>query len=177
MNPEKTTKEVIYKMHKIKSCFNNAVKVHPKRKSDDIIKKNNLLFILKNEGSNIETVGDSHNTKSMSKKISPKANSSIPKQKRICIKYEDLVADSDKNDDENNNNLELALILKKKRKHKNRTNVKRKKLNDVDLNNNKNKEEYQQTLSNCKSMGKIILGEKTESNTFFKKIKRKLFCC
>ena len=177
MNPEKSTKEVCYKMHKIKSQFNNAVKAFPKRKSDDTTHKSNLFLTLKNTGSNVETAGESNNKNSISKNNFPKPNSNMPKQKHICIKYKDLIVDSDKSDEDSDNHLELALILKKQRKFTTKKKVKITKY-DINLNDNKNKEvENKNNLKKCKSMGKVILGEAKEENIFIKKIRKSLFCC
>ena len=176
MNPEKSTKEVIYKMHKIKSQFNNAVKTSPKRKSDDATYKSNLFLALKNTNSNAETTGESNNKISISKKNFPKSSSNMPKQKHICIKFKDLIVDSDKSDEDSDNHLELALILKKQRKFTNKK-VKITKCNDINLNDNKNIEENKNNLKKCKSMGKVILGEEKEENIFIKKIRKTLFCC
>ena len=100
------SKEVIYKKHHINSLFDKAIKINPKRKSDDITTKSKLLLINKTN-SNIETAGDSG-----IKKIHHKSSMAIPRQKKICIKFKDLVVDSVKNED-SENHLELALMIKK----------------------------------------------------------------
>ena len=173
------SKEIIYKMHDIKSCFKNAVKIYPKRKSDDITEKSNVLLFLKNNISNADTAGESDDTKISPKKLMIESRADIPKKKNICIKYKDLVVDSDKSDD-SDSHLELALIIKKKRKYTNNPKIKIAKCDNICLHINKIKEEDINNQLNkriSKSCCKVILGSQNKENIFIKRIKRKLFCC
>lgn len=173
-----TSKDIIYKIKNIQSCFNNPVKICPnKRKSDNIIEKSKLLSLFKKTNSNIETSGSS-NLKNENKVI---CKSGIKKQNNINIKFNDLVAESNKSED-SNNHLELALIIKKKRKstiNKKSKLIGCNELNfDINKDKNENKEEnkkQKKTISN--SISKVILGAQKEENIFFKNIKKKFFCC
>ena len=89
------SKEVIYKKHNVNSLFDKAIKINPKRRSDDITSKANLLLLNKTN-SNKETAVDSGINK-----IHHKSSLAIPKQKKICIKFKDLIVDSVKNEDSN----------------------------------------------------------------------------
>ena len=86
------SKEVIYKKHNVNSLFDKAIKINPKRRSDDITSKANLLLLNKTN-SNKETAGDSGINR-----IHHKSSLAIPKQKKICIKFKDLIVDSVKNE-------------------------------------------------------------------------------
>ena len=163
MKDHKNSKEVIYKKHNINSLFDKAIKINPKRKSDDITTKSNFLLINKTN-SNIETIGDSG-----IKKIHHKSSMAIPKQKKICIKFKDLVVDSVKKED-SENHLELALMIKKGKIPHNNFKKKHSKC-DNGSSNIKN-ENFQKS----KSISKVILGSNEEENITIKKIKKK-FCC
>jgi len=157
------SKEVIYKKHHINSLFDKAIKINPKRKSDDITTKSKLLLINKTN-SNIETAGDSG-----IKKIHHKSSMAIPRQKKICIKFKDLVVDSVKNED-SENHLELALMIKKGKIPHNKS---KKKLVKCDNGNVSIKNEK---IQKSKSINKVILGSNEEKNITIKKTK-KIFCC
>ena len=191
MDPIKNSKEKIYKVNKIQSIFNNAVKINPKRKSDYITNKSNILFLFKKTDSNAETAGDSSNSKDINKKILPKSSLNIPKKKKICIKFKDLVVESNKSDD-SDEHLELALMIKK-RKFTTHKKVKIFECNNIKLDNNKDDKDDKNDKSDkdnndkekinklktkmSHSMNKVILGMQKEENKFIKKIKKKLFCC
>lgn len=163
MKDHKNSKEVIYKMHNINSLFDKAIKINPKRKSDDITSKSNLL--LKNKtNSHTETVGESE-----LKKYHHKSSLAIPKQKKICIKFKDLVVDSVKNES-SDSHLELALMIKKGKLHHNNSKKNISKCDNGSL-NIKN-----ERLKKSKSIDKVILGSNEEENITIKKIK-KFLCC
>ena len=159
------SKEVIYKKHNINFLFDKAIKINPKRKSDDIAAKSNLRLMNK-ANSNAETVEGSR-----IKKSHHKSSMAIPKQTKICIKFKDLVANSVKSED-SDNHLELALMIKRgKIKHHNNSKKKNSKYD------NKNFSSKIEKLQKSKSINKIILGINEKEN-FIKKIKKKLkFCC
>ena len=157
------SKEVIYKKHNVNFLFDKAIKINPKRKSDDITTKSKLLLINKTN-SNIETVGDSR-----IKKLHHKSSMAIPRQKKICIKFKDLVVDSVKNED-SENHLELALMIKKGKIPHNKS---KKKFVKCDNGNFSIKNEK---IQKSKSINKVILGNNEEENITIKKIK-KIFCC
>ena len=163
MKNHTNSKEVIYKKHNINSLFDKAIKINPKRKSDDISAKSKLLLMNKTN-SNTETVGDSG-----IKKIYHKSSMAIPKQKKIYIKFKDLVVDSEKNED-SKNHLELALIIKKGKIHHNNSKKKYTKCNNGSLFIKNEK------VQKSKSITKVILGSNDEENITIKKIK-KIFCC
>ena len=163
MKDHKNSKEVIYKKHNANFIFDKAIKINPKRKSDDITIKSNLLLMNKTN-SNIETIGDSG-----IKKIHHKSSMEIPKQKKICIKFKDLVVDTVKNED-SENHLELALMIKKGKIPHNNSKKKHSKC-DNGISNIKNK-----NFQKSKSISKVILGSNDEENVTIKKIKKK-FCC
>ena len=187
MRQIKPSNEVLYNIKSIKSCFNifnNAVKITPKRKSDDITEKKQLL--LKNTNSNKETAVDSTNSKKNGVKQFPKTSAENSKQKRIYIRCQDLIVESKKSED-SDNHLELALLIKKKQfpTHKK---VRIFECNNINLDNNKdedkdkNKDREKEIINNSKlkksqSMNKVILGTQKDENKFFKTIKKKLFCC
>ena len=56
-------------MHNIISTSNNEMKFNPKRKSDDIIEKSNLLLLHKKTDSYADTSGESDKKKISKKKI------------------------------------------------------------------------------------------------------------
>jgi hypothetical protein len=163
MKDHKNSKEVIYKKHNVNSLFDKAIKINPKRKSDDITTKSKLLLMAKTN-SNMETAGDSE-----IKKFYHKSSMAIPKQKKICIKFKDLVIDSVKNED-SNSHLELALMIKKGKIHRNKF---KKKYSKCDNGNPSIKIEQ---LQKSKSISKVILGSNEKENITIKKIK-KIFCC
>ena len=158
------SKEVIYKKHNVNSLFDKAIKINPKRKSDDITAKSNLLLLNKTNSNNKETVGDSGINK-----IYHKSSMAIPKQKKICIKFKDLIVDSVKNED-SNCHLELALMIKKGKLSHNNS---KKKYSKCDNGNFTIKNEK---LQKSKSISKVILGSNEKENITIKKIK-KTFCC
>ena len=195
MEQIKSSKEILYNVKNIKSCFNifnNAVKFSPKRKSDDIIEKQNFLSFLKNTNSNKETAVDSTNSKNMNVKQLPKKSAEIPKKKRIYIKFQDLLVESNKSED-SDSHLELALLIKKKKfpTHKkvrifechninidNNKDEDKNKNKDKDKDKDKDKEIVNDSkLKKSLSMNKVILGVQNKENKFIKTIKRKLFCC
>ena len=165
MLPSKNSKETIYSIHKIQSFFNTEKKIYPKRKSDDITQ--NDKFCLFKVNSNAETT-DTNNRFSLNNQ----------KEKKICIKFKDLVAEEESNNNiSDDNNLELALIIKKRR-NTNKLKKVDKCNNKISLENDKAKEDLNnKQLKLCKSMGKVIIGTKDEQNTFINKIKRKILCC
>ena len=185
MEQIKSSKEIIYNVKNIKSCFNifnNAVKFSPKRKSDDIIEKQNFLSFLKNTNSNKETAVDSTNSKNMNVKQLPKKSAEIPKKKRIYIKFQDLLVESNKSED-SDSHLELALLIKKK-KFPTHKKVRIFECHNINLDNNKDEDKNKDNeiinnskLKKSQSMNKVILGIQSKENKFIKAIKRKLFCC
>ena len=162
MKDKRDSKEVIYKKHNVNSLFDKAIKINPKRKSDDITSKTNLLLLNKTN-SNKETAVDSGINK-----IHHKSSLAIPKQKKICIKFKDLIVDSVKNED-SNSHLELALMIKKGKLPHNNS---KKKYSKCDIGNFTIKNEK---LKKSKSISKVILGSNEKEN-IIKKIK-KTFCC
>ena len=160
-------------MHNIISTSNNEMKFNPKRKSDNIIEKSNLLLLHKKTNSFADTSGESDNIENSEKNIIHK----IPKKKRICIKFKDLVVESEKDDDDNH--LELALLIKKRQKYKNNEKIQITKCNEIIIFNKKEKKEInnKQKYNIEKSVNKVILGEQNEENIILKKIRRKLICC
>ena len=171
------SKEIIYKNTSMKSYFNNAIKITPKRKSDDNTAKSKLLI---KTNFNAETSVDSSNFKKPNKNELHMSTLNIPKpKKKICIKYEDLIIDSEKtNNSSNDSNIELALKIKKKRRFANN------KINNciqIFLYNKKEDKKdnnIQQKPKMSKSVSKVLLGAKIdEENVFIEKIRRKFFCC
>ena len=161
MNP-KNSKEVIYSIHNIKSYLSGVKKICPKRKSGDIT---GTKFCLDKSNSNEGTADTNH-----------KYSLNVPKEKKICIKFKDLVADKEEENDENN--LELALLIKKRRYTGNQKKI-YKCNNKINLGNDKekdNNETNDKCLKISKSMGKIIIDDKNE-NSMIKKFKRKILCC
>ena len=150
-------------MKNIKSCFKKATKIFPKRKSDDITGKSNLLLLMKNTTSNAETSSGSENKTTAKKKIFPETDINCPKPKKICIKFTDLVAE-EKSDEDSDKHLELALQIKK-RKYTNNSKIKITKCDQIFLDNNKEKEKEdiknkkQLKKKSSKSMNKVILGK------------------
>ena len=159
MNQSNNSKEVIYSPHKIKSYFNGVKKIYPKRKSDEYTGDKLCLY---KSNCNSETADT--NTKLISK------------EKKICIKFKDLVAEGKDNSDNDDENFELALLVKKRRYTK-----KQKKIykcnNKINLANDKEKEEInKKQMKISKSMGKFII-DNSNDNTISQKIKKKLLCC
>lgn len=178
METKQSSKEIIYNIKNIKSCFNKATKIFPKRKSDDITGKSNILLLIKNSTSNAETSSGSENKETTKKKLFPvtQKNINFPKPKKICIKFADLVADI-KNDEDSDMHLELALQIKK-RKYTNNSKIKITKCDQIFLDCHKEKEDIKQLKKkSSKSMNKIILGNQNEENIIIQKIKKKLLCC
>ena len=165
MKNHTNSKEVIYKKNNINFLFDKAIKINPKRKSDDIATKSNLRLMNK-ANSNAETVEESRIKKSQHE--SSKANT---KQQKICIKFKDLVVDSVKSED-SDSHLELALMIKRgKINHHNNSKKKNSKYD------NKKSSSKNLKLQKSKSINKIILGINEKEN-FIKKIKKKLkLCC
>ena len=182
MDTKQNSKEIIYNMKNIKSCFNKATKIFPKRKSDDITGKSNLLLLIKNTTSNVETSSGSENKTTAKKKLFPETDINFPKQKKICIKFADLVAEEKFDDEDSEKHLELALQIKK-RKYTNNSKIKITNCDQIFLDNNKEKEKEdiknkkQLKKKSSKSMNKIILGNQNEENIIITKIKKKLLCC
>ena len=159
MNHSNNSKEVIYSPHKIKSYFNGVKKIYPKRKSDEYTGDKLCLY---KSNCNSETADT--NTKLISK------------EKKICIKFKDLVAKEESEKETDEDNLELALKIKKRRYTNNPKKI-YKCNNKINLINEKDKEETNdKKLKNSKSTSKVIIGDNNE-NTFLKKIKRKILCC
>ena len=160
-------------MYNIESTLYDKVKFNPKRNSDDIIEKSNLLLLHKKTDSYADTSGESDK-----KKISKKKIHKIPKKKRICIKFKDLVVESEKDDDDDNH-LELALLIKKRQKNEKKEKIKITKCDEIVIFNKKEKNEINNKQKNniSKSVHKVILGEQNEENKILKKIRRKLICC
>ena len=161
MEHSNNSKEVIYSLHNIKSYLNGVKKIYPKRKSDEYT-PNKLCLYKSNSNSNTETA-DTNN----------KLNSN---DKKICIKFKDLVAEDKDNSDNDDENFELALLVKKRRYTK-----KQKKIykcnNKINLANDKEKEEInKKQMKISKSMGKFII-DNSNDNTISQKIKKKLLCC
>ena len=156
--------EVTYKMYNIKSCFNNAVKINIKRKSDDITAKKNLLLLNKSI-SNEETAGESNIKKTQTKLTK--------KHKKICIKFQDLVVESEKSKD-SDNHLELALLIKTG-KYKKKTSANICPNKNISLKIEKKKSTKNKPKLN-NSMCKVELGCNNKENIIIKKFK-KIFCC
>ena len=179
MEQIKSSNEIIYKVKNIKSCFNifnNAVPFSPKRKSDDITEKQKYFSFLNNTNSNKETVDSTHSKNNNIKQL-PKINEENSKKKRISIKFQDLLVESNKSED-SENHLELALLIKK-RKFPTHKKIRIFECHDINIDNNN---EDKEIINNSKikknqSMNKVILGNKKNENKFIKKIRRKLFCC
>ena len=166
MKNHTNSKEVIYKKHNKNFLFDNAIKINPKRKSDDIATKSNLRLMNK-ANSNSETVEESR-----IKKSHHKSSKEIPKQTKIYIKFKDLVVDSVKSED-SDSHLELALMIKKgKINHHNNSKKKNSKYDNKKFSSKNVK------LQKSKSISKVILGINDNKGNFIKKIKKKLkFCC
>jgi len=160
MIPQKNSKEVIYQFHNTKSFLNGVKKIHIKRRSNDVASGTKLCLYKSN--SNSETADT-------------KFSCTAQKEKKLCIKFKDLVA-VDGNDDSNEDNLELALKIKKRRYTNNPKKV-YKCNNKINLGNEKDKEEEKKTLKTCKSMSKVIIGNDEEENRFIKFFKKKILCC
>ena len=160
MIPQKNSKEVIYQFHNTKSFLNGVKKIHIKRRSNDVSSGTKLCLYKSN--SNSETADT-------------KFSCTAQKEKKLCIKFKDLVA-VDGKDDSNEDNLELALKIKKRRYTNNPKKV-YKCNNKINLGNEKDKEEEKKTLKTCKSMSKVIIGNDEEENRFIKFFKKKILCC
>ena len=160
MIPQKNSKEVIYQFHNTKSFLNGVKKIHIKRRSNDVASGTKLCLYKSN--SNSETTDT-------------KFSCTAQKEKKLCIKFKDLVA-VDGKDDSNEDNLELALKIKKRRYTNNPKKV-YKCNNKINLGNEKDKEEEKKTLKTCKSMSKVIIGNDEEENRFIKFFKKKILCC
>ena len=160
MIPQKNSKEVIYQFHNTKSFLNGVKKIHMKRRSNDVASGTKLCLYKSN--SNSETADT-------------KFSCTAQKEKKLCIKFKDLVA-VDGKDDSNEDNLELALKIKKRRYTNNPKKV-YKCNNKINLGNEKDKEEEKKALKTCKSMSKLIIGNDEEENRFIKFFKKKILCC
>ena len=160
MIPQKNSKEVIYQFHNTKSFLNGVKKIHIKRRSNDVASGTKLCLYKSN--SNSETADT-------------KFSCTAQKEKKLCIKFKDLVA-VDGKDDSNEDNLELALKIKKRRYTNNPKKI-YKCNNKINLGNEKDKEEEKKTLKTCKSMSKLIIGNDKEENRFIKFFKKKILCC
>ena len=160
MIPQKNSKEVIYQFHNTKSFLNGVKKIHIKRRSNDVASGTKLCLYKSN--SNSETADT-------------KFSCTAQKEKKLCIKFKDLVA-VDGKDDSNEDNLELALKIKKRRYTNNPKKV-YKCNNKINLGNEKDKEEEKKALKTCKSMSKLIIGNDEEENRFIKFFKKKILCC
>ena len=160
MIPQRNSKEVIYQFHNTKSFLNGVKKIHIKRRSNDVASGTKLCLYKSN--SNSETADT-------------KFSCTAQKEKKLCIKFKDLVA-VDGKDDSNEDNLELALKIKKRRYTNNPKKV-YKCNNKINLGNEKDKEEEKKTLKTCKSMSKLIIGNDEEENRFIKFFKKKILCC
>ena len=160
MIPQKNSKEVIYQFHNTKSFLNGVKKIHIKRRSNDVASGTKLCLYKSN--SNSETADT-------------KFSCTAQKEKKLCIKFKDLVA-VDGKDDSNEDNLELALKIKKRRYTNNPKKV-YKCNNKINLGNEKDKEEEKKRLKTCKSMSKVIIGNDEEENRFIKFFKKKILCC
>ena len=160
MIPQKNSKEVIYQFHNTKSFLNGVKKIHIKRRSNDVASGTKLCLYKSN--SNSETADT-------------KFSCTAQKEKKLCIKFKDLVA-VDGKDDSNEDNLELALKIKKRRYTNNPKKI-YKCNNKINLGNEKDKEEEKKTLKTCKSMSKLIIGNDEEENRFIKFFKKKILCC
>ena len=165
MIPQKNSKEVIYQFHNTKSFLNGVKKIHIKRRSNDVSSGTKLCLYKSN--SNSETADT-------------KFSVNVPKEKKLCIKFKDLVVQNSEDEDwgssQNDENLELALKIKKRRYTNNP-----KKIyvcnNKINLGNEKEKEEEKKRLKTCKSMSKVIIGNNEKENRFIKFFKKKILCC
>ena len=183
MDTNQNSKEIIYNIKNIKSYFNNATKIFPKRKSDDVTGKPNLLLPIKSTSSNADTSTGSEKKTIAKKKIFPETVMNNPKPKKICIKFVDLVVE-EKKDGDSDKHLELALQIKK-RKYSSFSKIKITKCDQIFLDNNKEKGKEKEDIKNKKqlrkksnkSMNIVILGNQKEENIIIKKIKKKLLCC
>ncbi len=160
MIPQRNSKEVIYQFHNTKSFLNGVKKIHMKRRSNDVVSGTKLCLYKSN--SNSETADT-------------KFSCTAQKEKKLCIKFKDLVT-VDGKDDSNEDNLELALKIKKRRYTNNPKKV-YKCNNKINLGNEKEKEEEKKRLKTCKSMSKVIIGNDEEENRFIKFFKKKILCC
>ena len=160
MIPQKNSKEVIYQFHNTQSFLNGVKKIHIKRRSNDVASGTKLCLYKSN--SNSETADT-------------KFSCTAQKEKKLCIKFKDLVA-VDGKDDSNEDNLELALKIKKRRYTNNPKKV-YKCNNKINLGNEKEKEEEKKRLKTCKSMSKVIIGNNEKENRFIKFFKKKILCC
>ena len=160
MIPQKNSKEVIYQFHNTKSFLNGVKKIHIKRRSNDIGSGTKLCLYKSN--SNSETADT-------------KFSCTAQKEKKLCIKFKDLVAVNGE-DESNKDDLELALKIKKRRYTNNPKKI-YKCNNKIKLENEKEKEEEKKTLKTCKSMSKVIIGNDEEENRFIKFFKKKILCC
>ena len=157
-NPSKNTKEVTYSIHNIKSYLDGVKKIYLKRRSDGAPSGEKLCLYKSN--SNAET-----------------ADSNNQKDKKLCIKFKDFVAEEENNKDEDE--LELALKIKKRRYTNNPKKI-YKCNNKINLLNEKEKEKEEKNnrekiLKISKSMGKVIIDD--DKNSLIQKIKRKILCC
>ena len=159
MIPQKNSKEVIYQFHNTKSFLNGVKKIHIKRRSNDIGSGTKLCLYKSN--SNSETADT-------------KFSCTAQKEKKLCIKFKDLVAVNGE-DEPNEDDLELALKIKKRRYTNNPKKI-YKCNNKIKLENEKEKEE-KKTLKTCKSMSKVIICDDEKENRFIKFFKKKILCC
>ena len=159
MIPQKNSKEVIYQFHNTKSFLNGVKKIHIKRRSNDIGSGTKLCLYKSN--SNSETADT-------------KFSCTAQKEKKLCIKFKDLVAVNGE-DEPNEDDLELALKIKKRR-YTNKPKKIYKCNNKIKLENEKEKEE-KKTLKTCKSMSKVIICDDEKENRFIKFFKKKILCC
>ena len=159
MENSKNSKEVIYSVHNIKSYLTGVKKIYPKRKSDDVTDSKLCLY---KSNSNSDT-NDTNNNK-----YTPNPQP----EKKICIKFKDLVADKEEKNDEIN--MELALSLKKRRYTKEQKKM-YKCNNKINLGNDK-EETNGKKLKKNKSVGKLIIEDK-DDNSMLKKLKKKILCC
>ena len=97
---QKNSKEVIYTIKNIKSNINdiNIKKIFLKRKSDNVASGSKLCLYNKTN-SNLDTTDTNTNILN------------IPKEKKICIKFKDLVAKEESEKETDEDNLELALKI------------------------------------------------------------------
>ena len=159
MIPQKNSKEVIYQFHNTKSFLNGVKKIHIKRRSNDVAAGTKLCLYKSN---------------SYSETADTKFSATAQKEKKLCIKFKDLVAVNGE-DEPNEDDLELALKIKKRRYTNNPKKI-YKCNNKIKLENEKEKEE-KKTLKTCKSMSKVIIGDDVKENRFIKFFKKKILCC
>jgi hypothetical protein len=162
MIPQGNSKEVIYQFRNTKSFLNGVKKFHAKRMSNDLGSGTKLCLYKSN--SNSETADT-------------KFSGTAQKEKKLCIKFKDLVAVEGEGEESNDDNLELALKIKKRRYTNNP-----KKIyicnNKINLGTEKEKEEEnKKRLKTCKSMSKVIIGDDSKDNGFIKFFKKKILCC